>query len=312
MAVILLLSILLCISLTFAIFCYSRLLAVRKQLIEITEALSDIQGGNGNRKILAVYNDLTAELSYQLNGIVYRYEEQIYQLKTADEANRQLMTSLSHDLRTPLTTLIGYLDAIKKGIAGPEEQADYMETARLKAYSLKDYIDQLFDCFKLNSGEFTLTAEEIELAELTRNILKNWIPVFEENQLQYEIEIPEQPVFINADPDGYQRIINNLILNVISHSHADKITFQLYIKETAVIIRILDNGIGIDPADLQHVFDRSYKCDKGRSDKGSGLGLFIVRQLTEKMYGIIDVQSEPGIYSEFIIHFPAAQPELQD
>ncbi|MBE5994460.1 MAG: HAMP domain-containing histidine kinase [Paenibacillaceae bacterium] len=312
MVVILLLSILSCISLSFAIFCYSKSLAVRKQLKEITAALSDIQGGNGNRKILAVHNDLTAELSYQLNEIVYRYEEKIYQLKAADEANRQLMTSLSHDLRTPLTTLIGYLDAIKKGIAGPEEQADYMETARLKAHSLKDYIDQLFDCFKLNSGEFTLTAGQTELAELTRNILKNWIPVFEENQLQYEIEIPEQPVFINADPDCYQRIINNLIQNVISHSHADKITFHLYIKEAAVIIRILDNGIGIPPSDLLHVFDRLYKCDKGRSDKGSGLGLFIVRQLTEKMNGIIDVQSEPGIYSEFIIHFPATEPKLQD
>lgn len=312
MVVILLLTTLLCISISFAIFCYSKLLAVRKQLKEITVALSDIQGGNGNRKILAVHNDLTAELSYQLNEIVYRYEENIYQLKAADEANRQLMTSLSHDLRTPLTTLIGYLDAIKKGISDPEEQADYMETARLKAHSLKDYIDQLFDCFKLNSGELTLTAEQIELAELTRNILKNWIPVFEENHLQYEIEIPEQPVFINADPDCYQRIINNLIQNVISHSHADKITFHLYIKEAAVIIRILDNGIGIAPADLHHVFDRLYKCDKGRSDKSSGLGLFIVRQLTEKMNGIIDVQSEPGIYSEFIIHFPSAELELQD
>lgn len=307
MVVILLLSILLSISLSFAFFFYSKLLAVRKQLVEITAALSDIQGGNGNRKILAVHNDLTAELSYQLNEIVYRYEEQIYELKTADEANRQLMTSLSHDLRTPLTTLIGYLDAIKKGIAGPDEQADYLETARLKAHSLKDYIDQLFDCFKLNSGDFTLTAEKIELAELTRNILKNWIPVFEENQLQYEIEIPEQPIFINADPDGYQRIINNLIQNVISHSHADKITFQMYIKEAAVIIRILDNGIGIASADLHHVFDRLYKCDQGRSYKGSGLGLFIVRQLTEKMNGVIAVQSEPGVYSEFMIHFPAVE-----
>jgi signal transduction histidine kinase len=273
----------------------------------MTEALSEIQGGNSNRKILAVHNDLTAELSYQLNGIVSRYEEQIYKFKAADEANRQLMTSLSHDVRTPLTTLIGYLDAITKGIAGPEEQADYIETARLKAYGLKDYIDLLFDWFKLNSGEFTLSAEQIEMAELTRDILKNWIPVFEENGIQYEIEIPEKPVFTYADPDGYERIINNLIQNVISHSQADKIEIQMYIKEAAIIIRILDNGIGIAPADLDHIFDHLYKCDKGRSYKGSGLGLYIVRQLTEKMNGIIDVQSEPGIYTEFIIRFPAVE-----
>lgn len=307
MALTLVLSFLLCISVLCGTIWLTQLIAVRRQLQEMTEALSDIQAGNGNRKILAAHNDLTADLSYQLNAIVYCYEEQIYKLKAADEANRQLMTSLSHDVRTPLTTLIGYLDAIHKGIAGPEEHGNYLETARLKAHSLRDYIDLLFDWFKLNSNEFTLSSEKIQLAELTRNILKNWIPVFEENQIHYEIEIPEKPVFINADPDGYERIINNLIQNVIKHGHASKITIQVSKKESDITIRIEDNGIGIDPADLQHIFERLYKCDKGRSDKGSGLGLSIVRQLTEKMNGRIDVTSKPDHYTAFMICFPAAE-----
>ena len=272
----------------------------------MAEALSDIQAGNGNRKILAPRNDLTAELSYKLNGIVYYYEEQIYKLKAADEANRQLMTSLSQDVRTPLTTLIGYLDAVHRGIAGPEEHENYIETARLKAYSLKEDIDLLFDWFKLNSNEFTLSSEKIQLAELTRNILINWIPVFEENQIQYEIDIPEKPVFIHADPDGYEQIINNLIQNVIKHSHASKITIQISKKQSDITIQIEDNGIGIDPADLPHIFERLYKCDKERSDKGSGLGLSIARQLTEKMNGWIDVKSKSDHDTAFIICFPAA------
>nr|WP_288824322.1 HAMP domain-containing sensor histidine kinase [uncultured Clostridium sp.] len=284
----------------------TQLTAVRRQLREMAEALSDIQAGNGNRKILAPRNDLTAELSYKLNEIVYCYEEQIYKLKAADEANRQLMTSLSHDVRTPLTTLIGYLDAVHRGIAGPEEHENYIETARLKAYSLKEYIDLLFDWFKLNSNEFTLSSEKIQLAELTRNILINWIPVFEENQIQYEIDIPEKPVFIHADPDGYERIINNLIQNVIKHSHASKITIQISKKQSDITIQIEDNGIGIDPADLPHIFERLYKCDKERSDKGSGLGLSIARQLTEKMNGWIDVKSKSDHDTAFIICFPAA------
>nr|WP_242996632.1 HAMP domain-containing sensor histidine kinase [Clostridium indicum] len=284
----------------------TQLTAVRRQLREMAEALSDIQAGNGNRKILAPRNDLTAELSYKLNGIVYCYEEQIYKLKAADEANRQLVTSLSHDVRTPLTTLIGYLDAVHRGIAGPEEHVNYIETARLKAYSLKEYIDLLFDWFKLNSNEFTLSSEKIQLAELTRNILINWIPVFEENQIQYEIDIPEKPVFIHADPDGYERIINNLIQNVIKHSHASKITIQISKKQSDITIQIEDNGIGIDPADLPHIFERLYKCDKERSDKGSGLGLSIARQLTEKMNGWIDVKSKSDHDTAFIICFPAA------
>ncbi|GLB31740.1 two-component sensor histidine kinase [Lacrimispora amygdalina] len=306
MALTFVLSFLLCISVLSGTVWLTQLTAVRRQLQEMAEALSDIQAGNGNRKILAPRNDLTAELSYKLNEIVYCYEEQIYKLKAADEANRQLMTSLSHDVRTPLTTLIGYLDAVHRGIAGPEEHVNYIETARLKAYSLKEYIDLLFDWFKLNSNEFTLSSEKIQLAELTRNILINWIPVFEENQIQYEIDIPEKPVFIHADPDGYERIINNLIQNVIKHSHASKITIQISKKQSDITIQIEDNGIGIDPADLPHIFERLYKCDKERSDKGSGLGLSIARQLTEKMNGWIDVKSKSDHDTAFIICFPAA------
>ena len=301
------LSFLLCISVLSGMVWLTQLIAVRRQLKEMTEALSDIQTGNGNRKILASRNDLTAELTYKLNAIVYCYEEQIYKLKAADEANRQLMTSLSHDVRTPLTTLIGYLNAVHRGIVSPEEHGNYIETARLKAHSLKEYIDLLFDWFKLNSNEFTLSSEKIQLAELTRNILINWIPVFEENQIQYEIDIPEKPVFIHADPDGYERIINNLLQNVIKHSHASKITIQISKKVSDITIQIEDNGIGIGPADLPHIFERLYKCDKGRSDKGSGLGLSITRQLTEKMNGWIDVKSKSDHYTAFIICFPAAQ-----
>ncbi len=297
------LGLLLCMSLFLGGICFAKLISIRQELQEMAEALSDIGSGNGNRKILAASNELTAELSYKLNEIVYSYEEQIYQFRLADEANRQLMTSLSHDVRTPLTTLIGYLDAIHRGIASPEDHESYIETARLKAHDLKNYIDILFDWFKLNSSEFTLSLEQIELAELTRNILKNWVPIFEEKHIHFEIKIPEKPFLIIVDPDCYERIINNLIQNVISHSQASEITIQMEKEDTNIVIRVKDNGIGIDAADLQHIFERLYKCDKGRSDKGSGLGLSIVRQLVEKMNGMIDAESEPNRYTIFMIRF---------
>lgn len=212
-----------CLALLFSIVCFTKLMRVKRQLSDMTEALSDIQAGNGNRKILAADNELTAELSFQMNEIVYAYEEQLTQLRLADETNRQLMTSLSHDVRTPLTTLIGYLDAIHRGVVAPKDQEDYLEIARRKAHDLKEYIDILFDWFKLNSSEFSLSIEQTELAELTRNILKDWIPIFEEKHLDYEIEIPEKPLLAKVDLDGYTRIINNLVQNVMSHSQATQI-----------------------------------------------------------------------------------------
>ncbi|MBE6832205.1 HAMP domain-containing sensor histidine kinase [Faecalispora sporosphaeroides] len=298
------LGILFCLALLLSIVCCTKLVRVKRKLSDMTEALSDIQAGNGNRKILAADNELTAELSFKMNEIVYAYEEQLSQLRSADETNRQLMTSLSHDVRTPLTTLLGYLDAVHRGIVTGKNREDYLEISRRKAYDLKEYIDVLFDWFKLNSSEFSLSIERTELAELTRNILKDWIPVFEENNLIYEIELPEKPLLTRVDLGGYARIIHNLVQNVINHSQATQIKIKMVKQKNDIEICIMDNGIGIEKTDLQHIFQRLYKCDKGRSNKGSGLGLAIVRQMVEKMDGRITVQSEPNQYTNFTVFFP--------
>lgn len=148
---------------------------VKKQIAEITDALADVKNGNGNRRILSATNELVAPLAYEINEIVVSYEKRLSTVRQAEETNRQLMTSLSHDVRTPLTTLIGYLDAAHRGIVTGKDKDDYIETARRKAHDLKEYIDILFDWFKLNSNEFAMDINTVEAAELTRNILIDWI-----------------------------------------------------------------------------------------------------------------------------------------
>ena len=277
---------------------------VKKQISEISDALEDIKNGNGNRRILAETHELIAPLAYAINDIILSYEKRLSACHQTDETNRQLMTSLSHDVRTPLTTLIGYLDAAHKGIVNGKERDDYIETARRKAHDLKEYIDVLFDWFKLGSNEFSMNIAEIDLTELTRNILIDWIPIFEDTQVGFTIDIPEQPFRVQIDPDGYMRILNNLIQNVISHSHADKIEIVLSEQNRNIKILLSDNGIGIDKEDLKHIFDRLYKCDKGRSEKGSGLGLSIVHELVEKLNGTITADSTPGKGTIFTLFFP--------
>ncbi|MCJ0031646.1 sensor histidine kinase, partial [Clostridioides difficile] len=161
--------------------------------------------------------------------------------------------------------------------------------------------------FKLNSNEFAMDINIVEAAELTRNILIDWIPIFEDKQIDYNIDIPEQPFRVKLDTDGYMRILNNLIQNVISHSHADKIEIILSKQEKNMQIRLADNGIGIEKEDLKHIFERLYKCDKGRSEKGSGLGLSIAHQLVEKMNGTITANSIQGKGTEFTLLFPLAK-----
>ena len=277
---------------------------VKKQILEMSDALEDVKNGNGNRRILSEVHELVAPLAYEINDIILSYENRLSAYHQTEETNRQLMTSLSHDVRTPLTTLIGYLDAAHKGIVDGKERDDYIETARRKAHDLKEYIDVLFDWFKLGSNEFTMNIKGVDLTELTRSILIDWIPIFEDAQIDFTIDIPEQPFRVQIDPDGYMRILNNLIQNVISHSHADKIEIALSGQGGNIKIRLSDNGVGIDKEDLKHIFERLYKCDKGRSEKGSGLGLSIVHQLVEKLNGTITADSVSGNGTIFTLLFP--------
>ena len=277
---------------------------VKAQINGMLDALEDIKAGNGNRRILSATDEFTASIAYEVNDIVSSYEKELSSFRQAEEVNKQLMTSLSHDVRTPLTTLIGYLDAAHKGIVTGKDKDEYVEIARRKAHDLKEYIDVLFDWFKLNSDEFVLSIDPVEAVELTRNILIDWIPIFEDKQIDYSIDIPEQPFRVRLDPDAYMRVLNNLIQNVIVHSHADKIQISLSKQDRNMKIVVADNGVGIEKDDLKHIFERLYKCDKGRSEKGSGLGLSIVHQLVKKMNGTITAESTPGNGTMFALYFP--------
>jgi len=242
-----------------------------------------------------------------MNGIIQSYETKLSASHQMEETNKQLMTSLSHDVRTPLTTLLGYLDAAQKGIVTGADKDSYIEIARRKAHDLKDYIDVLFDWFKLNSNEFSIQPEKAEIAELTRNVLIDWIPILEEKEIAFEFEIPESPVMVNVDIEGYTRVLNNLIQNVVAHSYAKLVELAVRSDPHNVTVAVSDHGIGIEKEDLKYIFDRLYKVDKGRAGKGSGLGLFIAQQLIEKMGGSITAESEPGKGTVFTILFPAAQ-----
>lgn len=277
---------------------------VKAQINGMLDALEDIKAGNSNRRILSATDEFTASIAYEVNDIVSSYEKELSSFRQAEEVNKQLMTSLSHDVRTPLTTLIGYLDAAHKGIVTGKDKDEYVEIARRKAHDLKEYIDVLFDWFKLNSDEFVLLIDPVEAVELTRNILIDWIPIFEDKQIDYSIDIPEQPFRVRLDPDAYMRVLNNLIQNVIVHSHADKINISLSNQDGNMKIVVADNGVGIEKDDLKHIFERLYKCDKDRSEKGSGLGLSIVHQLVEKMNGTITAESTPGNGTMFALYFP--------
>lgn len=297
--------------LLFALFCAAAALAAcaalhrtRRKLAELQRAVADVRAGNGNRRVLAKPGEPAAGLIYEINDIVRGYEGQIAALQAAREANRQLMTSLSHDVRTPLTTLIGSLDAAHRGLLTGQAREDSLAAARRKAHELKEYVDALFDWFKLQSGEFSLQPHPLEAVELTRDLLVDWVPLLEEQGLGYRLDIPEGPFRVELDPDAYRRVLNNLLQNALVHSQARCLTVSLRSRTGALEVQVADDGVGIPAEALPHIFERLYKADASRGSRGSGLGLSIARQLALRMGGSLTVASTPGQGAVFTLRFP--------
>ncbi|WP_416337601.1 sensor histidine kinase [Eubacterium limosum] len=280
-----------------------KLYQARKSVRDMNEALEDIRNGNLNRRILAAPDNILAPFFYKINDIMEGYRDTIAELNERDQANRQMMTSLSHDVRTPLTTLIGYLDAVHSHLVEGGEREAYIETAREKAHSLQMYVDDLFEWFKLNSNERVLEIAPVNVTEMTQTVLSDWLPVFEQNKIDYAFFIPEKCITVSLDTAAYRRILNNLIQNVVSHSSASAISVGVEEKKDCVEIWVKDNGRGIPARELDHIFDRLYKCDPARMGKGSGLGLSIVEQLVRLQNGGIRVTSEVGKGTRFLLDF---------
>ena len=254
---------------------------VRGQLFLIRDALNDIKAGNLNRRVLARESDLTKQICYDINEIA--------------------MSS-----QTPLASLVGYLEAVESKMVTGAEKEEYIRVAMEKAHHLKDFVTALFEWVKLDAGEQIFHFEVCDLNELSRDIMADWVPLLENHDLSYEIEIPETEYMTRVDATAYTRILNNLLQNILTHSDASKVFLTVTETEQQAKIVVADNGNGIAASDLPHIFERMYQCDHSRSAKGNGLGLSIAKELVSIHKGTITAASVPGNGTTFIIILPKA------
>lgn len=259
---------------------------------------------NDFKKIFVKNNSLLSQLALEINKIEERHKTSEVESKRIESANKELLTSLSHDVRTPLTSLLGYLDALNDNILNEDEKIHYINISRKKAYDLKQLVDKLFDWFKIDSSEMKLQPSVNDICELTRNILIDWLPILETSNIAYVIDIPDYDITTLIDSQAYMRIVNNIIQNSIEHSFCKKINICISSKQDIINLQISDNGVGLDEKQLNHIFDRLYKADSSRTKQSSGLGLCIAKQLTELMGGNISADSTLGKGLIFEITFP--------
>ena len=285
------------------ILCIFLFVMQRKQLRQILDVLVAAKNGE-NKKIFIKDNGVVSKISFEINELIYSHNQELSRQKRLEQANKELLTSLSHDVRTPLTSLLGYLDALESGIVDDGEKEEYIKIARKKAYDLKRLIDTLFDWFKIDSKELKLIMQDTDICELTKEIVIDWLPTLEQKEITPEIEIPDEEWIIELDLSAYKRMVSNLIQNAVEHSSCSHLKVAAKQNNGIISIIVKDNGIGIGKDKLPQVFERLYKGDTSRSRQSSGLGLSIVKELAKMHGGRVTVQSNIGEYTEFTIELP--------
>lgn len=284
----------------------TKLCCVREQLSMIKDALEDIKQGNLNRRILTRKSDMTKTICYNINEIAVNNQAQLVRLKQSDQAYKRLMTSLSHDVKTPLTSLVGYLEAVQEKIVTGAEKEEYIRVALDKAHLLKGFVESLFEWVKLDAKEQIFQFETCDLNEVSRDIIAGWIPILENKLFSYKIDIPETAYCVQLDRRAYMRIIDNLFQNALSHSEGNQLSIHILEDESQANIMIEDNGKGIHAKDLPHIFERLYQADESRGGVGNGLGLSITQELVVAHGGTIHVESSLHRGTIFTITLPKA------
>lgn len=283
-------------------------LSSRARFKHLAAELRRAVNGNFKTRILAKGDSIFDEVIFSLNELIEQLEKiQIESIKS-QTARKSILTSISHDIRTPLTSIIGYIDALQDNIATSEdEKQEYLKILSKKADGLKQLIDEIFDMAKLDADEIHLKEESLDLAEIARESLIEFLPELKNNHVELHIRIPEKSCIVMADHLSLIRIIRNIVKNALEYGKGGKILgIELIERTNEYQLIIWDQGQGIPKEKLEFVFDRMYRGDQSRTpfSTGSGLGLAIAKALVEKSQGKIWVESIPWKKTTFGFSIP--------
>ena len=269
------------------------------------------QGKSPGTAMSGLPRDEIDMLGQNYNLMAERIISQIDSLKKQDRLRRELVANVSHDLRTPLAALHGYLETLqlKGDTLGDDERADYLSTALQHSERLSRLIEDLFELAKLDAEEISPHNEKIALAELVQDVIQKFKLQAQEQHTSLILEINEGLPFVNADIGLIERVLVNLIANALQHSaRDDTITVTLSQQDdSAVEIRISDSGCGIAEDDLPYIFNRFYQANnKHRSSGGAGLGLAISQKIINLHHSSISVTSKVNEGTTFRFTLPVA------
>ena len=266
-----------------------------KYLDEIASGLKIIASGNLNYRIQEKGTDEIKNIAYNINYMAKEIGEKIHAERAAEQTKADLITNVSHDLRTPLTSVMGYLGlVIQKRYRDEEEMNEYISIAFSKAERLKLLIEDLFEYTKLNNNGINLSKTPVNLAEFLYQLIEELTPLLDEHELTVYKKFESEKLIVSVDTSKMLRVFENLLTNAIKYSYKPgEIIVGIYEKDNKAIIVFRNKGENIPKEKIKKLFDRFYRVDESRNADtgGSGLGLAISKNIVELHGGKIWAES---------------------
>jgi histidine kinase len=287
---------------------------VSKSIIQpinsLKKAAQSIKNGNLDYSIKPTKNDEIGQLTLAFEEMRIKLNEAFEIQKQYEENRKELIAHISHDLKTPITTIKGYIEGIRDGIADtPEKQERYIQTIYSKSVDLDHLIDELFLYSKLDLGKLPFDFERIDLKNYLADFIEELSFDLEEKGVEVEFESARNGnYYVLADCEKLKRVFGNIVANSVKYMDKEKksLKFSLNSRNDYVEVVVSDNGPGIPEEAIPYIFDQFYRADQSRSKLtgGSGLGLSIARMIVEEHNGSITAKSEQYIGTTITITLP--------
>ncbi len=281
-------------------FAFAR--GMQAKVDSISSKLRDIMENDSDEKVME-FTDQKAlmDLCGQINRVLLDRQKIRADFRRQEMSSKKMLSNISHDIKTPLTVILGYLEMMR--LSNGESQD--LQKVEAKAKQVMELIDQFFTLAKIEAGDMGLEMDRVNLSEVCREHVLGYYELLVSKQFAVEVVIPEQDFFVWGNREGIDRILSNLLSNVLRYGGDGRyLGLVLRDGEQFVEMDVVDRGKGIEKQFADSVFERLYTMEdsRNRQIQGNGLGLTIARNLAKQMGGDIFLMSEPGVRTVFTVN----------
>lgn len=269
----------------------------KKQLRLLIKQLQLIEGEDTNIGLSSTFEAKEfTEIILIVNKIIRKHRNIEIKLKKVNRSFKESITSISHDIRTPLTSVRGYIQLLGKEESISKKQQEYIKVIENRFEAVSKMLNQLFEYARIEAGELVLEKEPVAVQNVLCEVLSSFYHQFTERKEEPTISLPEEMICIEGDYNAFSRVIENILNNALRHG-IEEYAISLQKEGNMCKIRVANRTDSIEEYDLDRIFERFYTTDKSRNKKGTGLGLAIAKKLVEQMEGEISASLEEQIFT---------------